>query len=253
MTNHPRTWADVPGAVRAALERPFVKDAEGMPVLREAADVLGWRADGPVNSVWGGPRPLTNLLIGSALGSLGGYGVGRLAEAVLPESYFTPGAVRRRGAIIGGLLGAAPAAWQTFDNLRNSDWDPASVVQRWPLTPAVTKQSAAGDLFDPVIDRDRFNAAVMADPTTPFRVRAATAGLIEAASAVRGPVGGLVSPWDVAKIAVGAGAGLVSGIIAGKTLGLLAGLSPEGQNKVQQMGLWAGALNSVVPSALGLK
>jgi hypothetical protein len=105
-------------------------------------------------------------------------------------------------------------------------------------------------IFDPIIERDRFNAAIMQDINTPMQLRAATAGLVEAAGAVRGS--DWISPFDVAKISVGAGAGLVSGLIAGKALGLLAGLTPYGQEKVQQLGMWSNVLSSVVPRALGL-
>lgn len=241
----PRTWADVPGAVRTALAAPLVKYAEGVAVLSPAADVLGWRA-GDLNAWRGGPRPLTNLLVGAGLGSLGGYGVGRLAEELLPGRYFTPGAVRRRGALLGAALGSVVPLWQASDNVRRTG-ELSSVLDPWP--PEVVKGSA--DLFDPVIAREEFNRAVWADPNTPPPLRAATAGLVEAASSIRGS--DLISPWDVGKIAVGAGAGLISGVIAGKALGLLAGLTPEAQQGVQRVGLWAGLLKSTVPQALGLE
>jgi len=241
----PRTWQEVPAAVRAGLVQPFTKTADGLPVLRTLGDVAGWRA-GPINETWGGPRPLTNLLIGAALGSLGGYGVGRLGEQFLPGRYFTPGAARKRMAILGGALGVVPAAWQAYDNVTQAGGDLSAVLDRWPA-------KAAGDglLFDPNIPVDEFNGAVMADPTTPLRLRAATAGLVTAAGSVRG--GPLVSPWDVARVAVGAGSGLVSGLIVGKALGLLAGLNQAGQEKLQDIGMWSGVLRNTVPQALGLR
>lgn len=243
----PRTWHEVPNAIRSALVRPFSKKADGLPVLNHVGDVAGWRA-GPVNENWGGPRPLSNLLIGAALGSLGGYGVGRLGELFLPEEYFTPGAVRKRMAILGGALGAAPAVWQGVDNLRQSGGDVGSLVEQWPYKQSAAKE--AQGLFDPVIERDAFNWAVMHDPLTPMKLRAATAGLIEASSAIRGSE--LVSPWDVTRVSIGAGSGLVSGLIVGKALGLLAGLTPEAQRQIQQMGMWQGVLKNTVPQALGL-
>lgn len=255
----PTRWSEVPGAVRAAIAVGFTKTAEGVPGLSQLADVAGWR-HGDLNAMWGGPRPVTNLLVGAALGSLGGYGVGRLADAVLPDRYFNPGAAARRGALVGALLGATPAVYQGLANTAHG----GSVLDRWPVIPpdgtppavapdpvkvGLDKQSAG--LFDPVIERDEFNRVVMADEFTPMRLRAATAGLVEAASAVRGS--DWVSPWDVAKIAFGAGGGLVSGVIAGRALGALAGLTPEGMQGVQRIGLAAGILNAVVPRALGLR
>lgn len=243
----PKSWTEVPAAVRAALADPFEKRADdGVPVLKHLADVMGWRA-GELNANWGGPRPLTNLLIGSALGSLGGYGIGRLAENVLPERYFQPGGLRKRGLILGGLAGAAPAVWQGYDNYRQTG-RLGSVAEPWPREHT---KVAAFEMFDPVIDRNRFNQQVMGFDDTPLRVRAATTGIVEAASAVSGS--DLVSPWDVAKIAVGAGAGLVSGMVAGKALGFLAGLTDHARDKIQQVGMWTGILNSVVPKALGLR
>lgn len=258
----PTRWDEVPGAVRAALARGLTKSAEGLPVISQLADVLGWR-DGELNAHWGGPRPLTNLLVGSALGSLGGYGVGKAVDAVLPDRFFAPGAASRRGAVLGAVLGGLPGAYQAHSNLR----DGGGLLDRWPYmtaTPQDAQAAAAGPaavfgglakqsagLFDPVIERDEFARMVMNDPFAPPQLRAATAGLVEAAGAVRG--GDWVSPWDVAKIAVGAGGGLVSGVIAGKALGALAGLTPEGMQGVQRIGLAAGILNAVVPRALGLR
>jgi hypothetical protein len=243
--------------VRAALAAPLLKRAdgpdappEGLSGLSPLADVLGWRA-GPLNAHWGGPRPVTNLLVGAGLGSLGGYGLGRLAEEVLPAGYFEPKALRRRAALMGGIAGALPPIWQGYDNVRTSGGDLGAVFDQWPAKAAdgpEVKEAAA--LFDPVIDRDEFNREVMAFGGTPMPVRAATAGLVEAASAVAGRP--TVTPWDVARVAVGAGTGLVSGVVAGKALGFLAGLTPEARQGVQRIGLWTGLLNAAVPRALGL-
>lgn len=243
----PRTWSDVPSAVRAALEQPLEKSAEGVWGLRTLGDVAGWRA-GDLNANWGGPRPLTNLLVGAALGSLGGYGIGRLGEQLLPERYFTPGAARRRMMLLGGALGAAPAVWQGYDNVSQAGGRLSAVLDEWPHKAGMDK-SAFG-LFDPVLDRGPFINAVMADPNTPLQLRAATAGLVEAASSVGGTQ--LVSPWSMARVAMGAGSGLVSGLIVGKTLGLLAGLNQNGQERLQELGIWHGALRNTVPQALGL-
>lgn len=240
----PRTWAEVPGSVRAALVEPFTKSADGMPVLHSLGDVMGWRA-GDINAHWGGPRPVSSMLIGAALGSLGGYGVGRIGEKLLPERYFTPGAARKRLAILGAALGVAPGAWQAYDNYTQSGGRPGSIFESWP------HKSSADGLFEPVINRGPFNAAVMNDPNTPWPLRAATAGLVEGAAAVRGT--DYVSPWDVARVAMGAGSGLVSGVLVGKALGLLAGLNQSGQEKIQDIGLWAGVLRNTVPQSLGLR
>lgn len=262
MNAPPVTWADVVPAVAAALETTRVKlAADGLPVLSQAADAIGWRA-GPVNAFYGGPRPLTNTLVGAGLGAILGYGGGLAAEQLFPEGTFEPGTPRRRFALAGGLLGAAPGLYQGYDNLRTGHglldpWpplpqapDPTPGAAAIAGGPAFAKPAADNDfLFAPAIPRERFQAAVFADPNTPPHLQAATAGLVEAASRVSGrPV---VTPWDVARIALGAGTGLASGYLVGKTLGLLAGLSPDRQRELQQTGAWAGALKAVVPQALG--
>jgi hypothetical protein len=249
----PKTWEEVPSAVWQILEEPFTKKADGLPIVSPMADVLGWRA-GEANAHWGGPRPLTNLIVGSALGSLGGYGVGRLAEQFLPEKYFDPKAVRRRAMLVGGAMGAAPALWQAYDNNQSGSEGLEAFTDSWPRPmekPSADMWGREGeDMFEPVIHRDNFNAAVWADPYTHPRYQAATAGIVDAASITRGG-SDFVSPWDIARIAVGAGVGYASGVVAGKALGYLAGLSAEGQEKAQQIGLWSGIIKSVVPIILG--
>lgn len=251
----PTTWAEVPTYVRTILASPFVKRADGgVPGLAHAADVLGWRA-GDVNAMWGGPRPLSNLIIGSGLGAGGGYLAGRLAEHFLPSKYFDPQAVRRRGMILGAALGAAVPAYQSLDAVRATG-DTGALVETYPPTPdrlKAAQDKEAQDMFAPVIPVDQFNLMVMNDPRTPWRYRAATAGLIEAADAIRGTPDRFVSPFDIARIAAGAGVGLMSGVVAGKALGLLAGLTPQTQQKIQDLGLWAGVIQSVVPKVLGLR
>ena len=135
--------------------------------------------------------------------------------------------------------------YQGVDSVRHTgDWK--SVFDRWPAKAAAEK---TGGIFDPVIAVDDFNRSVFHDPNTPLHLRAATAGLTEAASAVRGEP--TVSAWDIAKIAVGAGGGLAAGLVAGKTLGLLAGITPEAQTELMRVGMWAGAIRNTVPAALG--
>lgn len=108
--------------------------------------------------------------------------------------------------------------------------------------------NVAGGLGLPPIQTDVFNRVVWGDPRTPMDVRAATTGLVESASILRGG-SNLVSPADIGRVAVGAGSGYVSGMLVGKALGALAGLKPEYQDKLQQTGIWAGVLSNVIPIA----
>jgi hypothetical protein len=108
---------------------------------------------------------------------------------------------------------------------------------------------AGGDFFVPTIPVDRFGRELWSDPLTPPPLRAAASGLVE--SAGYQAASDLVSPFDVARIAVGAGAGYLSGALVGRALGALAGLSPEAQDRLKQVGLWSGVVRAVVPKAFG--
>jgi hypothetical protein len=86
----------------------FVKRSSNpMEMLAQAG---GWK-EGPVTKLMGGPSPLGAALASGLLGAGLGYGAGWLGEKVLPQEHFAPGALRRTGAVAGGLLGALPALW----------------------------------------------------------------------------------------------------------------------------------------------
>ena len=102
--------------------------------------------------------------------------------------------------------------------------------------------------FVPRIPVNAFNQIVFNDPNTPPPIQAATAGLTTAASMRRGGAN-MISPFDVGRIAVGMGTGAVSGMLVGKTLGALAGLTPEAQQGIVRGGVMAGLLTNIVPMA----
>lgn len=233
---------------------------------------------GPTNAFLGGPSPLAATLAGGLLGAGLGYGTGTLGEAFLPEEQFRPGRLRRTLALLGGALGAAPGAWWGTVNQREHPQQPgaAAWLSSWPTHPENLKKSALAEAYQalhdylppasarlkqaaaafdtgldvlnqiPVIPRDQFSGVVQQDLYTPPPVRAATVGLVDSASALRGG-SPWVTPGDVARVAIGAGSGYVSGMLAGKTLGALAGLRPDTQQQLQRMGTWAGVLSAVVP------
>lgn len=105
-------------------------------------------------------------------------------------------------------------------------------------------------LYDPRIETDRLISDIYDDPVTPPKIQSTVAGIISAAALQRGSFGKrspLISPADIARVAVGMGSGWVSGRIAGKILGALAGLTPDAREKLQKAGLWAGLVKAVVP------
>jgi hypothetical protein len=77
---------------------------------------------------------------------------------------------------------------------------------------------------------------------TPAPAAGTMAGLVSGAAAGRGS--SWVSPMDIARVAMGAGAGLLSGVIVGKIAGGLAGLRPDAQKTIQRVGLWGGLLTA---------
>jgi hypothetical protein len=82
--------------------------------------------------------------------------------------------------------------------------------------------------------------------TPPYAAAAVTGLLAGTAQAAQAPV---VSPWQVGTAAaIGAGKGWLTGMAAGKVLGLLAGLKPEAQQKLQDIGLWGGMITGVANS-----
>lgn len=84
---------------------------------------------------------------------------------------------------------------------------------------------------------------------TPPALASATTGLVSGIGAMNSSP--IISPANVISGLVSAGVGLATANIAGRTLGALAGLTPEAQNKLQDMGMWAGMLHAVIPPVLG--
>jgi hypothetical protein len=61
----------------------------------------------------------------------------------------------------------------------------------------------------------------------------------------------IISPSTVINSLASAGVGLATANIAGRTIGALAGLTPGAQEKIQDAGLWAGMLHTVIPPLFG--
>jgi len=80
-------------------------------------------------------------------------------------------------------------------------------------------------------------------------VAALASGLVTGTSEARGGASH-VSPWDVGlAAAVGGGKGLFAGMVAGKVLGALAGLTPDAQQTLMRTGTWAGMLSGAIQTA----
>jgi hypothetical protein len=104
---------------------------------------------------------------------------------------------------------------------------------------------------------DNFNRAIWGDVnrgymSTSPHIAAAASGLV---SGVQAQYGGapLLSPMHFVRGLATAGVDLATARVAGSVLGALGGLTPEAQNKIQDMGLWGGLIRGVTGSVLGLR
>lgn len=247
------------------------------PVVSALARLLNYQPSS-VNQVVGGPSPLAAALASGVFGAGLGYLGGTAAEAVLPEKYFTPGVLRRNAALAGGAAGTLPALlWGLSSQQANPDKPGLRAwTSGWPFRPqdatgpAALRKAAASlvevlgvdpgeylvktasplgtglDLLAlmPAIPRDEFGQSVWRDDNTPVPIRAATVGLVNTASAAAGGRPSL-SPLDIARVSDSA----VRGLLVGKTLGTLAGLTPQAQADLQAAGVWGSILTSVIPNA----
>lgn len=116
-------------------------------------------------------------------------------------------------------------------------------------------------LFAPTVSVPQFNAAAWNDVQrgmyagnnmyTPPAYAAAATGLMGGISAAQqSPI---IRPVDVIRGIASAGVGLATANIAGRALSALAGLTPAGQEKLQDMGLWGGMMHAIVPSMFGMR
>lgn len=217
----------------------------------------------------GGPRPLSNAIVAGLLAGGLGYGAGTAMEQVFPERYLTRGKLRRTLALAGlgagGLLGLNNA----YANAKHTD---SSLLEGllmrndsmgdYPPVPEPVKKAFYGNsglgpaLYQPSISVPQFNNAVWHDANqgmqtgqafrTPPAYAAATSGLMSGLSA--GMNSPIIRPVDVIRGIASAGVGLATATVAGKALSALAGLTPAGQQQLQNMGLWGGMMHAIVPS-----
>ncbi len=196
------------------------------------------------------PRPVASALSGGLLGAGLGYAGGGLLEWLMP-GVFSRGAAKTRGALLGGVLGSAPGnIGMVTNHLRGqSIFDKAAAVVEscgMILNEDYSELVKSAALIFKPIDVDRMNEAIWSDPMTPRPLQALSSGLVSGAGVVRNS--SVVSPLDITRMAVGMGTGYASATLVGKTLGMLAGLSPDAQKALQQAGMWSGMIQSVLPT-----
>jgi hypothetical protein len=218
----------------------------------------------------GGPRPLSNAIVASLLGGGLGYGAGTLVEQLFPKRYLERGKLRRTLGLTGALGGVALGVNNSYANAKALDrsfWrgmltrNDTEVPLPSPIKKAFQSNAFGQPLYQPTISVPQFNNAMWRDVNQgvalnqPFRTQpahaAAATGLMAGLSAgQRSPI---IRPVDVIRGIASAGVGLATATVAGKALSALAGLTPSGQQKLQDMGMWGGMMHAIVPSVFGMR
>lgn len=219
------------------------------------------------NNVLGGATPLSNGLTSALmLGGLG-YGAGALAENLFPERYVRRGTLRRNLGLAGAAAGIGLGinnAYATSQKMRQGLFKSLLTpnATEVPLLPGSEKvgfmynTNNAGSLYAPTVSVPQFNTATWNDVQTgmytgnpqytPPAYAAAATGLMSGISTAQNSP--IIRPIDVIRGIASAGVGLATANIAGRALSAMAGLTPAGQEKLQDMGLWGGMMHAIVPS-----
>lgn len=234
----------------------------GIPYVSQAFDFS--------QKALGGATPLSNALVtGLVAGGLG-YGAGTLAEQFFPERFLERGRLRKTLGLAGAATGLGLGVNNAYANARRmgtSFWKglitpnntKVAYLTGFAVPPipmgGVGRATSGRTLFEPSISVPQFNAMAWNDVrrggpmATPPMYAAATTGLMSGlATAQRSPI---IRPVDVISGIASAGVGLATATMAGKALSAIAGLTPAGQEKLQQMGLWGGMMHAIVPSMFG--
>lgn len=260
------------------IEREIIIKKAAIPGLSHAWD-FG-------NKALGGPTPLSNAIVsGLMLGGLG-YGAGALAENLFPERYVRRGTLRRNLGLLGLGAGAGLGAMNAYATGRRTgkgfwsglvtrnDSDVSKYTPEYRLAQREKANAAEyikesfqqfpsmqqPNLFAPVINVPQFNQAAWGDVQrglssnnfqqfTPPQYAAATTGLMTGISTAKNSP--IIRPVDVIRGIASAGVGLATANVAGRALSALAGLTPAGQEKLQDIGLWGGMMHAIVPTMFG--
>lgn len=202
-----------------------------------------------------GPGPIGSAMV---LGSLG-VGAGHLGASLVNKlrgsNERDSERLKRTSRIIGGLAGLVPAAGLVAMNVAAGK-NPVGNVN-WMYSKKVGEE-AVYEKVASVIPVDMFQEMIWNDPDVahrlPTSMTGAASALIEGAQRTgssRSTGLPFVTPVDVARMAVGLGSGYASGLLVGKALGGLFGVSDQSQKILRQSGAAAGLLRSVVPLAYG--
>lgn len=242
-------------------EAQFIKVAMS-PSLRPPLQMLSYFRGGPLNS----PGPIQAGLSSALLGAGLGYGAGALGEQLLPSSWNRK-KLRRTTATLGALMGVMPpAAWMYANSRLGLPLNSPELLNPPDGTPlridpmsfkeASGEVAEFGGLLRP-IHVGRFERDIWHDPyiarQLPDASQTALSSAVQTAAMLPGGIGsGWVTPIQMGRLAAGMGAGYLSGALVGGLLGRLTGAPPAVQDNLKRTGVYAGALQAIVPKLFGL-
>ena len=231
--------------------------SHGLRRIAETMNLVPGRLPGGIPNY---ASPLTGMLTGGLLTAGLGYGTGKLLTRLMPDQWDQT-AMPRTLALLGGAVGASPGALQALSAhmrgksiLSQTDDGRMAEPNRRFSVKLASDSSGLDDLGAAPFRVDGFNRTVLDDPrvegvVAPQTQLAATS-LVTAASYLPGPApAGWVSPGQIARMAVGMGTGYASAALVGKGLGVLMGMPSSSQETLKNTGMWAGALQALVPHA----
>ena len=207
------------------------------------------------------PSPLAAMLASGMLGAGLGYGGAGLLSGFLPGKWDKK-KFRRSGLLLGGMLGAAPGALETFKSLLIGQ--PVTDGSHLLHKNNNAKTGAWNDDYllhtprystGPIIDSDAMLHTIWRSPMVSGQLtpkeRSLMTGVLSGAQHIANSP--YVTPVDMARLTAGMGCGYASGLVAGKVLGTLTGMPPDTQKTLANTGMYAGIVKAILPMVFGLK
>jgi hypothetical protein len=231
-----------------------VRDPNRYSKLLDQAGVVSQLWPGTIGGIPNMPGPLASMAV---LGTLGAAGGSLLGRAVGENDIFDKRQMRRMTTMGGLLTGLLPGLAYMGLNYNAGLHPVHGRVLSLPPRQKIGRETDPRFFGRPdLIPVERMQELIWEDPQVagrlPVSVAAATSALVEGASRqqTRTPIG-YVTPSDIARMAMGMGAGYSSGLLVGKALGGLFGISPVAQQVLRNTGAAAGLIRTFVPFAYG--
>jgi hypothetical protein len=163
--------------------------------------------------------------------------------------------------MLGGAIGMAPGAWETFKSwlVGKSPLDGSHMKLKRDITSKESSfdgnmtSSASRWSTGPVIDADALKHTIWRSPTLQLsdKEKMLFSGAMSGSQAIAGSP--YVTPADMARLTAGMGVGYASGLVVGRTLGVFAGMPKPTQDRIAQTGALAGVVKSALPLLYGYR